>query len=468
MKKKKAHLSVSSKIFYGIGNTGYSVISQTTNNFVMYFGSTALFMPATLVSLAIAISTIWDAFTDPVVGFFSDKTKSKKFGKRHGYILFGCLGMVVFNLFLWLTPEALPAFFKFVWLCFCLVALETFNTIFITPYTALGTELSDDYNERTSIQSIKTVFFLVGMVLPTIIAGFFMSSASGGYENPKSYFYMSICTSIICLICGLTCFFGTKKHIPYLQCTTVINSKKTKIREVFVQFFKTIKKPHFKAVIFGYACSLISAGFLTGVGLHVFTYTFHLSAFYKTILLGALIVFAILSQPFWFFVSKRKKKNKTLIFALIVALVGVIIILVLFLLKTYINLNLMFWLLLFGISVCGFGSGALYSIPISIYADIIGYEKQKTGVDRSATYNAFLTFAYKIANAVALVVIGIVLDVIGFSAKDESGNDILIQPLFVQNALGWLLVLGIIFSISFSIVFYKRLKADFIYKEEIK
>lgn len=466
MKSKTTQLRLSSKIFYGVGNTSYSVISQTTNNFIMYFGSAALSLPASLVSLSIAISTVWDALSDPILGSISDKTHSKKFGKRHGYILFGCFGMIVFNLFLWLTPISLPTSLKFVWLCLGLIALETCNTIFITPYTALGIELSDDYNERTSVQSVKTVFFLIGMILPTLIAGFVMSKTSGGYENPQSYFYIAVCTSAVCLICGLLCFLGTKKYIK--NGTSVLKPRKQGIISVFLQFFKTLGKPQFRNLIFGYASSLLSAAFLTGVGLHVFTYTFHFGVLQKTLLMSSLIISAILSQPVWFFVSKIKKKRKTLIFALLVALSGVIIIVVLFLLKTYIKTTILFCLLLFALFVCGFGSGALYSIPISLYADIIGIEKEKTGEEKSATYNAYLTFAYKIASALALVVIGLVLDAIGFASKDELGNDILVQPIFIQNALFWLLITGVFASIVLSLCFYTKLKADILYDENIE
>ncbi len=460
MSVKNKKINAFSKLNYGIGNTGYSVISQTMNNFVMYFGSAALGMPGTLVSIAIALSTLWDAITDPIVGDLSDKQKSKKFGKRHGYMIVGCVGMIIFNIALWSVPVGLPVAIKFIWLLLAMVLLETFNTIFITPYTALGTELSNDYNERTSIQSYKTVFFLIGMVIPTLLASLFMTDSTGGYENAGSYVSMAICTSVICLICGFASILGTKKYIPMLNKRAEKEKPRPAERLVFSQFFAVFKKQNFRAVIIGYASSLISAAFLTGVGLHVFTYTFHMGAMQKTILLGVLIVSAIISQPFWYQLSKKIGKVKSLIIALFVSLTGVLAVLIWFIFRHSIGNVTMFWLLISSILFSGFGTGALYSLPISMYADLIGQERKREGVDKSGTYNAFLTFAYKISNAIALVVIGVVLDLIGFVAKDEAGNDILTQPEAVQIGLGLLLIIGIIGSLVFSVCFYSRFKLE--------
>ncbi|MBQ2713619.1 MAG: MFS transporter, partial [Clostridia bacterium] len=97
-------LSTKTFLSYGTGNLGYATISQTVNNFIMFFGTSVLGVSGTLVGLAVALSTFWDGISDPVVGHISDNFHSKKYGKRTGFMIFGTIGMVIFNVLLWSVP----------------------------------------------------------------------------------------------------------------------------------------------------------------------------------------------------------------------------------------------------------------------------------------------------------------------------------------------------------------------------
>ncbi|MBQ8761901.1 MAG: MFS transporter [Clostridia bacterium] len=453
MNKVKS-VNFSDKIFYGIGNTGYGIVSQTVNNFIMFFGTAVLALPGSLMGVVMAISVMWDALTDPLMGAISDKTRSDKFGRRHGFMIIGCIGMIIFNIMLWSTPTDMSVGAKFIWLLGCLILLETSNTLFITPYTALGTELSDDYNERTSIQSFKTVFFLIGLIIPTLLVALLFSDVTGGLNNAENYVGLAFCTSIICVCCCAVSIMGTFKYIPKLKTLYEHEKqdKKQKISVIFKNFISTFKKPNFRSIILGYSISLISAAFLTGVGLHVFKYVFHLRTSQITLLMGCLIFATIISQAFWCWFSKKYDKKKALLTALGISALGILCFTIIFLYKNSIMLNVSFWLLAISLFICGFGTGALYSLPISMYADLIGAEREKSSVSSSATYTSFLTFAYKIANVVALIIIGVSLDLVGFDAFAE------VQLMSVQNSLGWILILGVVFSILFSFYFYSKFK----------
>ena len=100
MKKK----GVIKKLVYGVGNLSYSVISQTITNFFMFFGTSVLKVSGTLVGLAIALSTLWDGFSDTIIGGISDRYSIKGMGKRNGYMLIATFGMAITNLFVWCIP----------------------------------------------------------------------------------------------------------------------------------------------------------------------------------------------------------------------------------------------------------------------------------------------------------------------------------------------------------------------------
>ena len=191
------------KLFYGFGGLSYSVIGQTISNFFMFFATSVLGLSGTLVGITIGISTIWDGLSDTIIGYFSDNHKGKFLGKRNGYMLVATIGMTIFNIALWSVPNSLSVGLKFVWIVISLLLLETFNTMFATPYNALGNELAESYHDRTKINAFSTVFYLIGIIIPSVLLVVFLPSTEEypiGQLNPKGYVSIAVVTSVICLI----------------------------------------------------------------------------------------------------------------------------------------------------------------------------------------------------------------------------------------------------------------------------
>ena len=446
-------LATKTKCAYGTGNLGYGTISQTMSNFIMFFGTGVLGISGTLVGIAVAISAFWDGLSDPIIGHISDRHKNKIFGRRLGFMLIATFGMAIFNILLWSIPQSLSMAFKFVWLLVCLIAVETFNTMFATPYVALGIDIAPDYNDQSSLQGFKTVFFILGMVLPTLLMFIFMPNKNGAGQLIQSgYINISYITSILCIICGSICILGTLKRshqMPEYQTRTKENNAFFKI---FYNFFKTLKHKHFAPLILGYSVALISASFLMSVGMHLFTYSFHFTSTQISLLLTSLFAGAIFSQPFWIFVSKRIDKKPALIRALTVLLIGIGFVAVVFCLRTVLPVNLTFFLVLPCILLCGFGTGALYNLPISMFADVVTIQKIKSNQNVTATYSGYMTFAYNLANSLSLLIIGILLDLIKFDASQP------VQAMKVQNALGIIVILGCAISIALAISIFNKYK----------
>ena len=158
----------------------------------MFYGTSVLGIKGTLVGLCVAFSAFWDGLSDPIVGYLSDITKSKVWGRRLGYLFFGTIGMVACNILLWSVPNSFGEVGKFFWLFISLIGVETANTCFATPYVALGIDIAPGYNEQSTLQGYKTVFFILGMVLPSLLMMIFIAllilknqSKHGGTETVK-------------------------------------------------------------------------------------------------------------------------------------------------------------------------------------------------------------------------------------------------------------------------------------------
>lgn len=434
------------KLFYGVGNLGYSTVSQTEANLIMYFGTAVLGLPGIIMGIMVAISVCWDAISDPVIGYWSDNTNNPIIGKRHGFLLIGTIGMAVSNLFLWqISPEwSLPS--KAICVFVVIMVLETCNTFFASPHAALGVEMATDTHDRAKIMSIRVVFFLLGMLMPSALMMVFSAHAGEhGQISGEQLLRMGYAISVICLVCGLLCFFGTlsavKRTPPMVQ-----QAKKSNLKSIVTGFFSVFSSREKRAVIFGYATSQLSSAFLTASGLHMFTFSFHFSSVQISVLMLALFGSAILSQPFWLRQSKSKGKMQALIAATQLAIVGTLLLALVYVFSREIP-HLSFAFSLTAIALCGFGIGALFSLPIAIYSDMI-MEKQESS-NSCATQLGFLSFAFKFANALGLVLVGALLDMVKFQPNMP------VQSQEVQNRLAIIVLSGIVLSFVVSIVLYR-------------
>jgi Na+/melibiose symporter-like transporter len=467
------------KLLYGLGAFGYGSIGQTMGSFMMFFGTGILGIPGSLMGLAVGIGTVWDAVTDPIVGHMSDNTRSRLFGKRHGYILFASFAVAISNYLLWSISPAWSVAAKFGCLVILLLIIETFSTLYSTPYSALGLDMSRTYDDRTAVQSYKTVFQFLSLAVPSILMTMFLTPTHYVTMNATNQGYQDIAlfTSVLCIITGLICFFGTYRYrgttLNNIQAGTAKannlakgafskGAKQGLTKHIFADFFSILKQKNVGLLILGYAVSLTAGAFITSLGLHVFTYTFGFSTIEIPIIMGCFIGGIVLAQPLWFWVSRKFDKVTALITALGTVIVAIVIFAAVLMFRNMIYPGQVMPFVCFTILLTGAGTGCLYSLPISMFADLIAMNNARAGEDKTAKAAGFLTFCTKISNAVIMFVIGVALDLIGFRGSSA------VQPLATQNWLGWLLIAGVAAAAVASIFIYSRYsygKEDFLVNE---
>ena len=440
---KPNKIPMSDKISYGIGNFGVGVAIQVVGAFLMFYCTAILNISGSLVGIVISIGIAWDAITDPLMGYISDNTKSKAFGRRHLYLIIGGIGIGICNLILWNIPGNFSAMTKFIIIFVDIIAIKTFMTIYITPYTALGAELSNDYNERTSIQGIKTIFFLLGLFFVSVVLLyiFFQPTAEFpiGQLNPKAYSNMGIFSSIIIVVFSLACYFYTKKYIPLLRLAENQTDEKAGLRNLLTSFKGILGNALFRSIALTYMFNNIASAMFSNIGLHVFTYTFILNNQQIALMVGTQFAVSILSQPAWTYISKKIDKKPSIKLGLGLCIIASAYFFALVVFKNHILGNAMYFLP-FTI-LAGFGTGGLFTLPLSMIADIIDLEELNTGKRSEGTYYGCLTLFYKFSQSITLLLVGFVLDIIKFNSS---------LPVQSESTV---FTLGLILSISTSISF---------------
>ena len=460
MNQRKEIIPIRDKVGYGIGNLSVGIAMQVVGTYLVFFSTVILGIPGYLVGLAVGFSVFWDAITDPLMGYISDITKSKRFGRRHLYLIIGSIGVALTLTLMWIIPSNLNTNLKFSLLFIDIILFKTFITIYVTPYTALGAELSSDYHERTSIQSIKTIFFLLGLAFVSV-AGlylFFQPTIEfpHGQLNPDSYRNIGYTSAIIVLITSLICIWNTKKYIPKLNRSQTIENKGNNINLFIDSLKSTVKNKAFRAVALCYLFNNLASAFLSNIGLHVFTYTFVLTSQQIAIILGLQFLMSILSQPIWMMIASKYDKKPSMIFGLLLSFFAGIIFLGLVIFKSNVVSNV-FYFFPYAI-VAGFGTGALFTLPLSMVADTIDYDELNRGYRFEGFYFGSLTLYYKLSQSIAIFFIGILLDLIRFDSS------LSIQSEFTLISLGLILAFGTMISFTLS---YLSLRMYDLNKEKV-
>lgn len=496
-------------------------MGQTVSSFIMFFGTSVLGIPGILVGITIAITSLWDGLSDPLIGYLSDRTRSKRFGRRLGHMIFASFALAINNILLWSCPISDNNAVMILWLLVFLLLQETFNTFFATPYSALCIDIAPDYNDQTKMQGFKTVFYIMGLIMPSILMYSFMPAGSGigtqAQFDKQGYINIALVNSALVLICGFATIIGTRKRVrsmPNYDEALIENesaqemlpenatenkniieekfekdekvektakngektrgnrkktrknksNKKKSLSLIMAGYVETFKKKDFRCVMLGYSVSLIASVFITSVGMHLFTFCYHFSSVQISTLMICLFGGAILSQLLWVNVVKEYDKKQTLIFALCVMLFGIAMTSITFLFRTYTTPNVIFWYVLPCLFICGIGSGALYSLPHSMYADVVTMEQYKTGTNNAGRYTGYYTFTYNFSNSIALLFIGLLLDLVKFDSSQP------VQALSVQTGLGRIVFFGSAIALTIAILIFSKysIKRSDVLKVQIK
>ena len=204
---------------FGLGSTAEAVVITTTSAFLMLFYNQVRGLDPAAIGVALAIGLGVNAVFDPLVGSWSDRTRSR-WGRRHPFMFASILPAALLFYGLFNPPDSLTNTQQLVWLaCFNVMLLQAM-TVFHTPHLALGGEMSEDYLERSSIMGVNTFFLWIGDTTGWLLCFLVFFRASKEFPNgaldPTRWEPFSITIAIIVLLCLLFSSQVTKRRIPYL------------------------------------------------------------------------------------------------------------------------------------------------------------------------------------------------------------------------------------------------------------
>lgn len=207
------------KLFYGSGSVAFGVKDNGFNVLLLLYYNQVLGLPASWAGGALALALAVDSLVDPLIGYVSDNTHSR-WGRRHPYMYAAAVPAALSYLALWIPPSNLSQLGLLIYLFVMTVFVRSFITLYEIPSAALGPELTNDYDERTSYMSFRYLFGWIGGVTMYILAFAVLltpdSSHPVGQLNPNGYHRYGVTAAIVMFLSIIGASLGTHSAIPHL------------------------------------------------------------------------------------------------------------------------------------------------------------------------------------------------------------------------------------------------------------
>jgi len=418
---KNGRLTVKQKLGFGIFDLGGNMLFTLVSFWALKYLTDTVGIAAAWAGAAIMITKAWDAVTDPVMGFITDRTLSR-WGRRRVYLLFGAVPMMLSMVFFFTAPQYLPSSMHFFWAIIALMVLFSASTIINVPYASLTPELTSDYNEQSSLNGYRfgcAVFGTIagaGAVEP-LVKLFSRPGSPNPLVDQRGFSVMGLILGSIMMIVTLITFFGTKEK-KYTR-------EDLPTEGFFTTFTSVFRNKPFVLLLATYALHMTGISFLTTILAYYTNYVLHRSDI-TTLALILLLVTAMVFIPISVLVSKKIGKMRTyqICFAVLASACGII-----FFLGHKLPIEYFFGLMVYA----GIGVGFSYVAPFAMVPDTIEYESRKSGKRTEGSYYGMWTFTSKLGTAIAIFVAGQILQLGGYIS--QAGEGTVEQPAAVFNAI---------------------------------
>jgi GPH family glycoside/pentoside/hexuronide:cation symporter len=386
-----SRLSIWVLLAYGVPTLGIACLLFFTQFYFLKFSTDVLLLPPAAVSLVFAAAKLWDAASNPFVGTWSDRVRSR-LGRRRPF-MFAALPLVVAGfVMLWTPPEALRGSALVMWSAVALFVFYGAFALYAIPHFALGAELSSDSHERTRLFGVRQMSLTIGILVAFVGIQVAMNAAAPRAAAAQLALPAALATV---LLLAVTPVFVDE---PMRRGRDGGGSLLAGLRDVWAN-------PPARRLLLVWFIENAGVGAVGTMAPYVAEYVLRRPDVVG-MLPGAYVVSGVAAIPFWVRVSRGLGKRETWLVTMVLAacafggmgLVG----------PGDVSLTVA----LLVVAGAAMGSGSVLSS--SILADVIDLDAERTGQRKEGVYSAAMTFVMKIGVAGVTAASGFVLSATGF------------------------------------------------------
>jgi len=411
---RKSKVPMGQKIAFGFGMLANQMFPAILGIFMVVLVEDLEFS-GWMWSLVFLFPRIFDAITDPIMGFISDNTKSK-WGRRRQYVLIGGILMGIAYIFMWQLYKVDGVQYNFWYFFLWSLVFYLGLTIFSVPYVAMGYEMSDDFHERTNIMAIAQFIGQWAWVIAPLF-WIIMYDENWFPSADIAVRELAIWVAIPSAICAIVPAIFIKTNSTLNEDYEPLNS--ANIGNSLIKIIKSFAEA-FKIKEFRKLCGatfLIFNAFNTVAALTFFVIVYKLfngdagaSGIWVSMFgcLGAIgTTFIVIPAVAW--MSKKLGKKKAFMLSQSISLVG------------YSMLYFLFipgkpWMYIIALPFFSFGIGSLFTIMMSMTADVIDIDEINTGKRREGIFGAIYWWMVKVGFGIAGALSGVIITIVGFNS----------------------------------------------------
>lgn len=426
------------KFVYGCGAFVNNLLADSIGRLLIVL-NLGLGMNPALIGLLGALPRLTDAITDPLMGYVSDNTRSR-WGRRRPYIFCGAILVGIVFALLWQLPGNRSENYYFWYFLIGSFLFYLAYTVFVTPWVALGYELTPDYHERTRLMGVQN---FMGQFAYLLTPWFLVVIQNDAYVDNMVDGVGLLSIILAAVIIGLGVvpaiflrerFVGAPSQVAGGSQGDVTGRKKniiSSIREFFLGFLATLKVNDFLKLCF--ATFLVFNGFIMVAAFQYYVIIYYVfsgdtvagaeyAGYAGTI--AAISTFAVI--PLVTRLSTVYGKKKAFYFSTGVSIFG-------YLIKWFCYTPELPWLLVVPAPLIAFGLGGLFTLMPSLVADVVDYDELQTRARREGMFGSIFWWVVKLGQALAIAAGGFLLNATGFDVTlggDQSETALMALRLF--------------------------------------
>ncbi len=374
--------------------------------YLMKFSTDVLLIAPATMGTIFGLSRIWDAISDPVAGYMSDRTRSRM-GRRRPWIAASMLPVAAFYLMAWSPLESLSGDALVAWMAISVFGFYSAMTIFIVPHMSLGAELTTDYHDRNRLFGIRHITWTLGSTLAlAAMALLIQAEAESGAAVRDMAFTLGGSAALVTAgLLGFAAWFLQER--PEFQGRGA--------QRPFAAFADVWKNHHARLLLIVTLVDNLGGATIGILTLYIAQYIVGAPQLAPVFILCYMVP-SIASVPLWIPISRRIGKKQLWVLAQVL---------------TSLSFGGMFflqegsvWLISLLAASAGVAAGAGGTVSPSIQADVIDFDEYNTGERKEGAYFAAWNFVFKSAFGITLMLTGYVLQLAGFQPNVEQTDSV--------------------------------------------
>ena len=394
-------LSLRTKLAYGVGELGGAIPSNILVFFLLFFLTNVAGLNPTKAGSVLLVGKIWDAINDPLIGWLSDRTRSP-LGRRYPWMLYGAIPLGGCFFLQWIVPPTNNQWLLFAYYSAIAFLFYAAFTSVSLPLGTLAAELTQDYDERISLISFKSSFSIGGSIFSLVLAQIIFAKVTA---PGKQYLLLGAVGGLLAILASYLSVWGTYQRYQLIQ-TQQSQIDRPPALPIWQQFRIALSNRPFLYVIGIYLCSWLGVQVTAAILPYFVINWMKLPDYHLTQMALAVQGTALTMMFVWSAVGQRIGKKAIYCLGIpltICAEAG------LFFLQPE-QVGLMYVLAV----MAGVGISTAYLVPWSMLPDVVDLDELNTGQRREGIFYGFVVQLQKIGVALALFLVGKILDWAGF------------------------------------------------------